>query len=200
MMVNMGKLICLSGLDGSGKTTQSKLIAKYFQSKNKKVNMIHLKESVIMPEKLMEIFRQYIKSHSISDAKTIRNVLSAMLFVEKVNDVILPSLMKYDLTIVNRYIESALCYHFLKNGLTQYVTNIYNGLPIPDANFYIDVSPDICFQRIKSREKLNEFENIANLNKAYDFYTTCKDQFIWINGEEDMLNICSNIVKKIEEM
>lgn len=200
MMVNMGKLICLSGLDGSGKTTQSKLIAKYFQSKNKKVNMIHLKESVIMPEKLMESFRQYIKSHSISDAKTIRNVLSAMLFVEKVNDVILPSLMKYDLTIVNRYIESALCYHFLKNGLTQYVTNIYNGLPIPDANFYIDVSPDICFQRIKSREKLNEFENIANLNKAYDFYTTCKDQFIWINGEEDMLNICSNIVKKIEEM
>lgn len=196
----MGKLICLSGLDGSGKTTQSKLIAKYFQSKNKKVNMIHLKESVIMPEKLMESFRQYIKSHSISDAKTIRNVLSAMLFVEKVNDVILPSLMKYDLTIVNRYIESALCYHFLKNGLTQYVTNIYNGLPIPDANFYIDVSPDICFQRIKSREKLNEFENIANLNKAYDFYTTCKDQFIWINGEEDMLNICSNIVKKIEEM
>ena len=158
----MSKLICLSGLDGSGKTTQVELLKNHFQSYGLQVGELHLKYVEISMPRIKERGRKYIEEKKITDPDTVRNVFSAINFVEKVKFSILPSLNENDITIVNRYIDSAKCYHYLKNGLSDYVNDIYDTLPSPTFNLFIDVPPEACYARIESREIFNEFESLEN--------------------------------------
>lgn len=194
----MSKFVCLSGLDGSGKTTQVELLKNHFQSCGLRVGDIHLKYIEISMPKIKERCRKYIEERKITNPDTIRNVFSAINFVEKVKTSIIPSLNENNITIVNRYIDSAKCYHYLKNGLSDYVDDIYSTLPSPTFNLFIDVPPEVCYARIESREIFNEFESLENLKKAYEFYKKNKEGFIWIDGQSVKEAVLHRIIKNID--
>jgi len=193
----MSKLICLSGLDGSGKTTQVELMKNHLQSYGLQVGAIHLKHTKISMSTIKEMCRKYIEEQSITDPNTVRNVFSAINFVEKVSSSVIPSINENDVTIVNRYTDSAKCYHFLKNGLSDYIDDIFSSLPLPTYNLFINVPPDICFTRIKSRISLNEFESLPCLIQAFEFYLSREANFIWIDGTGSEQSVFNCILKVI---
>ena len=194
----MSKLVCLSGLDGSGKTTQVELLKNHFQSCGLRVCDIHLKYVEISMPKIKGKGRKYIEERKITDSDTVRNVFSAINFVEKVKISILPSLNENDIIIMNRYIDSARCYHYLKNCLSDYVNDIYDALPSPAFNLFIDVPPEVCYARIESRKIFNEFESLENLKRAYEFYKKSKERFLWIDGQRDKEIVLNSIIENIE--
>ncbi len=195
----LNRMISLSGLDGSGKTTQAELLKLKFETLSFKVKILHLKDFQINANSIKEKCKRYLYINKISDKNIARNVTSALIFVEKFNLFVRPEIENNDIIILNRYIDSAECYHFLKNGYSDEVRKVYDTLPSPNINFFIDLCPEQCFYRISKRNSLNEFETIKNLRKAYIFYNNRKNFFEWIDGNKDKEAVFSSILSKVFE-
>lgn len=126
----MGILVSLSGLDGSGKTTQGKKIMELCLNNGIKAHYVHLK-TIDTKESYFNVIaeaKEYAKENGInvkSDKEELRNVISAFLFVDKVKKEVTSALSIYDVVIVDRYLDSALCYHMLENGDYDSVVKIY---------------------------------------------------------------------------
>lgn len=186
----MGVLLTLTGLDGSGKTTQAECLYNSCKKKGISANVIHLKviESDRYLLKIKKKIRDYIVNENI-DTNEIFNIGSALLFQEKVNHEVMTSLSKYDLTILDRYCESALCYHYLRNGLYPSVERIYDSLVKPDINIFLDLVPMECYNRIIDRKVHSPYETPEYLEKAYSFYHRMKKNFVWIDAHESTESI-----------
>ena len=173
----MGRLITLSGLDGSGKTTQCMSLKTIMAEMGLSVNVIHFKNVNSFPYllKAKRNAQQFIDLNKITVLDRQRNILSACIFCEKAKDLLSVSLNEYDLTIVDRYRESALCYHYLRGELFEELYKIYEQLPAADLSVFLEVSPDRCYERLIKRAELSVYETKAQLECAYFFYHTyCK--------------------------
>ena len=83
------------------------------------VNVIHFKKVDSFPYLFIakKKAQQFIVSKNIKDIVKQRSILSAYIFCEKANDFISWSQKSFDLNIIDRYYESALCYHYLRGEL-----------------------------------------------------------------------------------
>lgn len=195
----MGVLLTLTGLDGSGKTTQAECLYQTCQKNGISANVIHLKviESDQYLLKIKKKIREYMVNENI-DTNEVFNIGSALLFQEKVNHDVMTSLSKYDLTILDRYRESALCYHYLRNGLSPSVERIYDSLVKPDINIFLDLVPMECYRRIVNRKIHSPYETPEYLKKAYSFYQGMKKNFIWIDAHESTESINQTLYSLLE--
>ena len=194
----MGIMVALSGLDGSGKTSQSNQLALMCREYGYSVNVIQLKNVKAIPYlyKVKRIMGQYRICHEMSEDERY-NLGCAFLFQEKVNDIVMNSVETHDVTILDRYIDSGKCYHYLKDGLYSSVRKIYEYLPQADVNAFLDLSPEACYARIKKREKQSVYESLVYLRKAYEFYNSEKDRFSWINAAKPIDEITHVLFSKV---
>lgn len=196
----MGIMIALSGLDGSGKSSQAERLSVVCKEKGLNVDIIQLK--IVKSEKyLLEArkkMRQYRTKHQMDNNDELYNIGSALLFKEKVYDVVEKSINSYDVTILDRYRESGQCYHYINDGLFPSVRHIYDSLPKPDINIFFDLSPDVCYKRVILREIQSPFETLEYLQKAYEFYQSVRDRFLWVNATQSMDNITQLLLSEVE--
>lgn len=192
----MGYLLSLSGLDGSGKTTQAHKISSVFKEKGLNVEVIHLKN--LAPEQYLlqikEDLKFYTRKYRIHSKEEAYQICCAFLFCAKVEDVVLPSLEINDLTILDRYRESALCAHHLISKIYSSAQKIYDSSINPDCNVFLDSLPSECYKRIQSRDEMSPFETPDYLEKAYSYYNSIKDRFTWINASQSPEQITQKIV------
>lgn len=199
----MGYLLALSGLDGSGKTTQAEHISSILKGYGLKVEVLHFKnvESKKYLPNIKRRLEQYIVDHHIEDKKEVHQICCSFLFNEKIIDKVLPSLELNNFIILDRYRDSALCYHYLLDDrIYPHVQTIYDEMICPDLNFFLDLSPDECYKRVKPRENLSPFETPEYLRQAYDYYQSTRDKFIWIKGTQSIDDISRTILEEIEIM
>lgn len=196
----MGLLVALSGLDGSGKSTQCENICHACEKRGLSVDVIQMK--MINSDKYLWKVKRRVKEFTtnkpIENSNELYNISSALLYKEMVLDKVLASLNSFELTILDRYIESALCYHYLKDGLYTSVENIYNELPPADINIFLDLPPNKCYERIMTRDILSPFETPEFLEKAYTFYQSKKNKFIWVDATRPVDDITQLLISTIE--
>jgi len=161
-----GKFIVFEGLDGSGQTTQSHLLRDFLKSKGfpvvltkeptlksksgKKIKRILQEEIKVSPLKLQELFAQDREHH--------------------LKNLILPSLRKGKIVICDRYLFSSYAYGSINLDL-DYLKKLNKGFILPDIVFFLDVSPNICIDRIKKRNAdIDLFEKTDILKKVYKNY------------------------------
>lgn len=154
----MKKFIVIDGLDGAGKDTQVKLIAKMYEKQGHNV---------------------IVRSHPCFDNKYGRKSKEALLKSGKINHLLatiyfgldaIRSVVKYtrddniDILIFSRYILAVM---YLPNVINIIVYKIVAFiLPTSDCMFFIDVSPEEAFRRISYRnENIEMFENIESLRE-----------------------------------
>lgn len=194
---DLGYLISLSGLDGSGKSTQALNIKKYLESKEFSANVIHLKTipSKKYLAKVKKRFEDYILTHHIDGKEEAHQICCAFLYFEKVYDVVGQSLFTYDYTIMDRYRDSALCNQYLLDQVYQSTSDIYDLLIEPSINIFIDYPPKDCYTRLKKRKALSIFETPEYLKKAYGYYCQNKNRFIWIDGMQESKKVTKDIME-----
>ena len=161
-----GKFIVFEGLDGSGQTTQSYLLRDFLESKGfqvvltkeptlesesgKKIKRILQEEIKVSPLKLQELFTQDRKHH--------------------LKNLILPSLKKGKIVICDRYLFSSYAYGSINLDL-DYLKKLNKDFILPDIVFFLDVSPEVCIDRIRKRSvNIELFEKIEILKKVYKNY------------------------------
>lgn len=177
-----GKLIVVEGIDGAGKTTFSR--ALYEELKKIGVECLISSEPTSGPfgEKIREILRkgevnlQELKSLFLKDR------------IWHVENIIIPALEESKVLILDRYYLSTLAYQ-TSQGLSFKQLLIENETiaPTPDLVFYLDISLETAFERIKAcREKLSFFEKRDFLKKVKENYERILKYFDYsiINAEK----------------
>lgn len=194
-----GYLIALSGLDGSGKSTQAENMKLILEEKRYSVNVIHLKtiESKKYLLNVKKRFDDYFLMHNVDSREEKHQICSAFLYCEKVNDIVGGSISTYDYTILDRYRESALCNHYMLGKIFPSVQQIYDSLPDPHINVFLDFPPGECYLRLQQRTVLSPFETPKYLDIAYKYYYVNKEKFLWIDARKDSKMITNEIISAI---
>ncbi len=158
-----GVFICIEGLDGCGKTTQAKLLAK-------KLRKSH--NAVYTAEPSHGKIGAYIRKSYLYSEKRLSIVLEALLFaadrIEHLENEVIPALNEGCLVISDRYVFSSLAYQGAAGLSLDWIEKINEHALKPDLAVFIDVDLETVMDRLKSKKSV--MENIETLRKVRDVY------------------------------
>ena len=188
------KLIVFEGIDGSGKTTVSKMLFDYMKKKNLPVVWLREPSDSKWGKKIREISR--FKT-SIPLEEELNYFIEDRKF--NVSHHIKPAISQNKTVILDRYYYSTACYQGARGMNMDDIIQINREFaPEPDITFIIDVDVNIGMNRIKesrnSRVKLFEQENF--LQKVRKNYLTLTGKNIHIiDGSQDLKTILKQIIE-----
>lgn len=188
-----GKFIVIEGLDGSGQTTQVKILNDFLLNKGNDV--LTTKEPTLDSESGQEI-RRLLKEHTEIDPLDFQK-----LFIEDrrehLNNKIIPALKEGKIVISDRYFFSTFAFGAAHGSNLDDLVELNSNFLYPDLVFLLEVSPKICVERIKKRGLPAEFfEKEQKLAKVWEVYKTFPERFqniYLINGERNIEEIAKEI-------
>ncbi len=190
--------IVFEGIDGSGKSVQALKLFSYLKNKKKKVFLTsEPTKNLVLSKIIKDILKKKIKVNSL----TFQFLFCADR-IEHLEKEIKPKLEKGYIVICDRYFYSTLAYGAL-NFNYQKIKNLANFFLRPDIVFYLNVRPEIAFQRIlKNRTDLEYFEKLEKIKNVWlNYKRIVKDfkEIKVIDGEEDVENVFLKIVSYLNE-
>ena len=143
------RFIVIEGLDGSGKSTQIKLLLKHLEEKNLPYQFLHFPrtESPIYGELIARFLRG-----EFGEMSTVHPYLVALIFAGDRNEArhtIKKWLEKGYFVLLDRYVNSNIAYQCAKldsardrDKLSKWIRHLeyeYNQIPQPDISVFLDV-------------------------------------------------------------
>ncbi len=192
-----GKFIVLEGLDGSGLTTQAKLLKNFLEKKG--IKTILTKEPTKNSSVSKEI--QEILGHK----KEIDPFNFQRLFAkdrdEHLKKEIIPALKKGIWVISDRYFFSSFAYGAEDKPEIQKIIDLNKNFLLPDLTILLKVDPEICMERIKKRqEEIKLFEKKEKLEKVWQNYCHLLeifDNIKVVNGKNSIEKVFQEITKLV---
>jgi dTMP kinase len=189
-------LIVFEGIDGSGKTTQAKMLNDYLNKNGVKSLYKHVFDS-----KAGVLLRDIFINNNFSNTVEILILCATR---QAYLDEMLADEKKYDVIITDRFFLSILAMQGNNDKDIQLINyiqkNIYNGRK-QYIVFYMNTLPDECKKRLSNKdtcdrieEKSVEFHEIV-YKRFLDLLSIEKDIYIF-NGNNDIKSIHQNIVDK----
>jgi dTMP kinase len=174
----MAKLIVLEGADGAGKSTQVKLIKKYFEDKGLKFAFFHF--PMYEHNEFSDVIAKFLRGEfgGINEVSPwfVANIYAMDRFM------FMPDLQKAldenDVVLLDRYVYSNVAYqaakfplasmetHDIKNWILNFEFDFLK-LPYPDLNIFFDVPSSVSKKRI---EGSREGEDRSYLNGKQDIH------------------------------
>jgi len=158
-----GKLIVVDGIDGSGKSTQIRLLGKWLSSKLLPVFMTEWNSSGMVKE----ITSKGKKKGRLTP--TTFSLLHATDFADRYERNIFPLLRAGYIVLADRYVYTAYARDIVRGCGRNWIHKVYDFAIKPDAAFYFRVPVDIAIERILvGRPKLKYYEAGMDLNLSND--------------------------------
>lgn len=198
-----GKLIAIEGIDGSGKTTQAKILCNELKKRGHKV--LCTKEPTDEPTG--KFIRQVLSKEINVPAVAIQYLYGADRAVHQIELVKYLKLGYYIVT--DRYFWSSVAYgvsdmEIIDDYLLAVysILSFYNRFLKPDITFYLKVSPKVGEKRVEEMGKKKEiYENmkkLAKITKGYDFLLKkFPREFRIINGEQPVEKVSKEILSHL---
>ena len=160
-----GKLIVVEGIDGSGKSTQIKLLEKWLRYNGHDVFLTEWNSSELVKE---------ITSKGKKKAKltpTTFSLLHATDFADRYERNILPLLRAGYFVLADMYIYTAYARDITRGCSPDWVHRVYNFAMRPNIAFYFRTPIDVGISRILAgRPQLKYYEAGMDLNLSKDPY------------------------------
>jgi len=164
----VGKFIVFEGIDGAGKSTQAKLLGKWFEERGYEV--------VLTKEPTDTAFGKLIRKlvltggrEGIIDGARISHEAEALLFAadraEHVHKLIKPALEGGKVVISDRYFYSSLAYQWARGLDLDWLIDLNRFAIKPDLVILLDLPVKESMKRIGSRSIKTEFDKIVELQK-----------------------------------
>jgi len=136
-----GKLIVVEGADGSGRSTQIVKLVDWLEASGHATVQVGLKRSTLVSEELEKAQEGNILSH-----KTL-SLFYATDFADQIENIILPALRAGFMVLADRYIYTLMARDLVRGMDENWLKNLYGMALVPDAVFYLNVSPEELIQR-----------------------------------------------------
>ena len=199
--------ITFEGIDGSGKSTQLKILAEHLTNKGFKVYTTAEPTGSALGLMIRNIFKHNIEA----DHTAIALLFAAdrLLHLLNTTDGIIKKLKEGFTVITDRYYFSSYAYHGTHMPIDFVVeTNeLSAALLKPDLNIFIDVPVNISMQRLhESRSAIELYETNENLKKVREKYFEAfelmknKENIFIVDGNKNADLIAEEIREKILEL
>jgi len=140
-----GKLIVMEGADGSGRSTQIAQLVDWLETGGRPTVQVGLKRSTLVSEELQKAQEGNVLS------RTTLGLFYATDFADQLENIILPALKAGFIVLADRYIYTLMARDMVRGMDEGWLKNLYGIAPIPDAVFYLSVTPEELVQRNLSK-------------------------------------------------
>tara|TARA_S200000501_G_scaffold91700_1_gene85088 strand:- start:76 stop:729 length:654 start_codon:yes stop_codon:yes gene_type:complete len=172
----MSFFISIEGFDGTGKSTQSKLLKEGLIKENLDSIIVREPGSTNLSEKIRTIIKENTEIETMTELLLFQTSRS-----ELVSKVIKPNLNQGKIVITDRYIDSSIAYQGygggIDIGLIENLNKISTSGLSPNLTFLLDMNVKDSLDRAIKRnglenEQIDKFEN-----KDFDFHKKVKNGF-----------------------
>lgn len=166
----MKHFICMSGLDGSGKTTQCRLLYKYLLQKNPIYYTFgNTKDNNHVNRAMISYVKKTNFTLNNNQKHLIKSAYHMYFDIKQLTD---DTIYQDRIVIMDRYVETIYAhaqFYGLGPGI---IRDIFEDIYIrPDYYLFLDIDPEICYKRILQRgEAIGTHEELHNLIKLNEFY------------------------------
>lgn len=206
------KLIVIEGLDGSGKATQTKLLADKLTSMGRTVRKLEFPDYDSPSSSLVKMYLNGDFGKNPEDVNAY--AASAFYAVDRAASYL--KNWKNDcnngsVILCDRYCTSNIIYQMSKvknderDGFIEWQSDFeYNklGLPVPDAVIYLDVDPDVS-QRLMEKRYGGDKSKMDLHEKNVKFLRECRESAVYATQKCGWIKIdcCENgDIKSIEQI
>jgi len=199
--------IAFEGIDGSGKTTQIKLLERHLISQGHKVVTTFEPTKSAIGTMIRDVFSH--KTHL--DPKTI----AALFVADRLEHLLDPHegilrLLNDGYTVItDRYYFSSFAYQseFIDLEWIIQANSVAMELARPDAQIYIDIAPELSLQRIQTGRASTElYETLEKLSMVRNKYLNILERFkqqeniATFEGNQSSETLSTEIMKWIDNL
>lgn len=164
-----GRLIIVEGIDGSGKSTQIRLLQRYLQSQGYAVAFTEWNSADLVKATT----KKGKKKRALTP--TTFSLLHATDFAHRLLSNILPPLKAGMIVLADRYVFTAFARDVVRGCDRGWVRKVYRFAPKPDVSFFFRVPVETALNRITmARPELKDFEAGLDLKLHPDPYESFK--------------------------
>jgi dTMP kinase len=178
-----GTLICVEGIDGSGKSTQLSLLRDWLRAKNLDVIFTEWNSSDLISQTTKKA-----KKKNLLSPRTF-SLLHAVDFADRLEQIIIPALKAGFIVLADRYAYTAFARDVARGVDKSWVRNLYGFAIKPDLTLYYDISAEVSLERICSNRAPSFYEAGMDLklsNNPYKSYVIFQNR---VNDEySDMVD------------
>jgi len=185
--------IVLDGIDGSGTSTHSKLLAGFLSLNGLKTYITQEPSS----NEIGKLLRIYLKDERIP-ASTDALLFAADRVLHYKNE-IKKKLEEGYIVISDRYLESSIAYQSSQSDeiTIEWIENLNLFAGEPDLTIILDIDPKISLSR-KNQEFLEKFEDTSLLDKVRQVYLTRAEKLGYsIINTNNIIELVQTEIQKI---
>jgi len=185
--------ICVEGLDGCGKTTQTKLLVR----KLRKMGW----DAVYTAEPSRGKIGKFIKKYCLQGEKRTFPIVEALLFAadrfEHVEREVIPALNEGKIVVSDRYVYSSLAYQGATGLDLKWIEMINEHAIRPDLAIFVDVEPEAVIKRLKPKKSV--MENLETQRKVREVYVKFveKGELVRIDGNKSKKEVADDVLKVV---
>lgn len=178
-----GKFITFEGIDGSGKSTQLRMLAGALRQRS--IDIITTCEPGGTPlgRRLREAF--------LETEETVAPIAELLLFAadraQHVEFLIKPALREGRIVISDRYADATFAYQGAGRGFPEPTVNqiikLATGGLKPDLTVFFDISVENALRRMRDRTEVGERVNRMDVETA-EFYSRVREAYLGIAAKE----------------
>jgi dTMP kinase len=162
-----GQLIVVEGADGSGRSTQINMLRDWLERRGFPTVNVGLKRSMLVSRELDQAMRG-----NILGARTL-SLFYATDFADQLENLILPALRSGFIVLADRYIYTLMARAIVRGAEPAWIQEVYSIALVPDAVFYLAVSPRILVERnLRRHAALDYWESGMDIHRSPNMYAS----------------------------
>ena len=204
-MTYPGRFITFEGIDGSGKSTQTKLLAARLQDEGYDIILTREPGGSEGAEEIRDLVLQGATDRWSAETEILLFTAARRDHIERT---ILPALIQGKIVICDRFADSTRMYQGISRGDLRALVDQLHRLMItydPDITILIDMDPEIGLKRAKARATAEErFEDFGLdlqqrmrsgfLELAREFET----RIAVVDGNRDLVELAETIYQRVK--
>ncbi len=199
-----GYFVTLEGGEGSGKSTQLKLLEDYLSKGGYDVIFTREPGGTPISEKIRKILLGGENTEMCDETEAL---LFAAARVQHIKEKILPAVAAGKTVVCDRYVHSSLVYQGYARGLGDFVEKVNSYAfenCMPDVTIFLDITPERAFARKGGADKDDRLEQSGMdfHKRVYDGYVRVAEKFpehfVRINADRPVEDVFEDILSTLE--
>ncbi len=201
--LNNAKFITFEGIDGSGKSTQARLLLDHMNNSGVETILVREPGGTNISESIREIL---LHSSSSQMGDRTESLLMTASRAQLTQEVIIPNIDQGKFVIADRYSDSTLAYQGGGRNLDiEWLIELNNYATftlLPDITFFVDIRPEEALRRKNSDKDRIEGEGIelqTRVRKTYQILAErFNDRYVIIDGYAEKGDIHQKVLNEMK--